>query len=120
MFVFETEPNCDLENHRIHDGPRGSKAQDVKGMFVLNLDKAVQLQLETQVLGGRELVHATLVTKNGKQMPIGAQLMRLIRTLCWPADAAISHPVPPDKKDEIELHPFKVTLRNDNSETPTP
>ena len=115
MFLFEHEAECDLENHRIHDGPRGSKAQEVQGLFVLNLDKSVQLQMETQVLAGKELVHATLVSKNGKQMPIGAQLMRLIRTLCWHPECEISHPVPPDKKDEIELMPFRVTLRNDNS-----
>lgn len=114
-FRFEHEEKALVEDARILDGPKATEPGTVGGFFAMNFDKATQLQCEIKIINGHEHVYATLVQRNGKHMPIGAALMRQIRTWFWDDRYHIVYPVPPLIDGEIEIHPYSVILRNEGS-----
>jgi hypothetical protein len=113
MFIFEHSIGAETERYRIRSGPKATKRQSSTGHFVVGLEKGVQVQLEACILNGQEAVHCQLITEQGQHLPIGSELMRLIRGLMWHPECIISFRVPPHNPDVVEVNPYRITLLNE-------
>lgn len=111
------EVSAKVEEARVTDGPHASKKGELRGLFAMNLDKNTQLQVETKQFRNREILHAKLVSRKGRTMPIGVPLLRQIRTWFWPDSCTIVTPIGPLIEGEVELDPYLTTLINESDTT---